>query len=188
LRFGSFANQGTLAAGTWQVEMWIYDTSNPGTQIIGYQTHDSLGTPLGETILSTAIEPNPTDPAITFNLQADGASFYSVFSRENSTLNRSRLNAVRITSITLPGDFDADGDVDGADFVTWQTNFPATSGATLAQGDADGDFDVDGADFAAWQGSFPAPASAAFVPEPSAFLLALLSLPAIGCTVRRRLG
>jgi ELWxxDGT repeat protein len=54
-----------------------------------------------------------------------------------------------------PGDFDTDGDVDGADFVAWQTNFPKPSGATFAQGDADGDGDVDGADFVVWQTNFP---------------------------------
>lgn len=54
-----------------------------------------------------------------------------------------------------PGDFDGDHDVDGADFVIWQTNFPKASGATLATGDADGDGDVDGADFVVWQTHFP---------------------------------
>jgi hypothetical protein len=55
----------------------------------------------------------------------------------------------------LPGDFDGDGDVDGADFVVWQTNFPKASGATIVDGDADGDGDVDGADFVVWQTNFP---------------------------------
>lgn len=73
----------------------------------------------------------------------------------------------------VPGDFDSDGDVDGADFVAWQTNFPTASGATLAQGDADGDGDVDGADFVVWQTSFPfSPAAGnSLVPEPPAALL-----------------
>jgi hypothetical protein len=61
-----------------------------------------------------------------------------------------------------PGDFDSDGDVDGADFVAWQTNFPTATGATLAQGDADSDGDVDGADFVVWQTNFP------FTPDPGA--------------------
>jgi autotransporter-associated beta strand protein len=82
----------------------------------------------------------------------------------------------------IPGDVDSDGDVDGADFVAWQTNFPKASGATLAQGDADGDGDVDGADFIVWQTNFPTAGSggASPVPEPSALLLAMLSVPAIG--------
>jgi hypothetical protein len=74
-----------------------------------------------------------------------------------------------------PGDFDGDGDVDGADFVAWQTNFPKASGATPGQGDADGDGDVDGADFVVWQTNFPfTPGPGASpVPEPATWLLAL---------------
>jgi hypothetical protein len=77
----------------------------------------------------------------------------------------------------VAGDYDADGDVDGADFVAWQTNFPKGSGATLAQGDADGDGDVDGADFVVWQTNFPYPpaAGAAAVPEPAAWVLGLFA-------------
>jgi hypothetical protein len=77
----------------------------------------------------------------------------------------------------LPGDFDNDGDVDGADFVAWQTNFPLASGATLAMGDADRDGDVDGADFVVWQSNFPftpGPGISA-VPEPAAGVLAILA-------------
>lgn len=76
----------------------------------------------------------------------------------------------------LPGDFDGDGDVDGADFVVWQTSFPTSSGA--GPGDADGDADVDGADFAAWQDSFPAGSSPGTspVPEPNSFLIVCLSI------------
>jgi autotransporter-associated beta strand protein len=76
-----------------------------------------------------------------------------------------------------PGDFDSDGDVDGADFVAWQTHFPTPSGATLADGDADGDGDVDGADFVVWQTNFPfspGPATSP-VPEPNAWILGLLA-------------
>lgn len=61
----------------------------------------------------------------------------------------------------IPGDFDSDGDVDGADFVAWQTHFPTAAGATLATGDADADGDVDGADFVVWQTHFPTSPSAA---------------------------
>lgn len=59
------------------------------------------------------------------------------------------------------GDLDGDQDVDGADFVIWQTHYPTASGASVSTGDADGDGDVDGADFVIWQVNFPtvAPAS-----------------------------
>jgi hypothetical protein len=84
------------------------------------------------------------------------------------------------------GDFDADGDVDGADFVVWQTNFPKANGALRAQGDADGDGDVDGADFVVWQTNFPfTPGPGASpVPEPHAFLLALAATAALAYSNR----
>jgi hypothetical protein len=89
-----------------------------------------------------------------------------------------------------PGDFDGDGDVDGADFVAWQTNFPKASGAVLAEGDADGDGDVDGADFVVWQTNFPfTPGSAASpVPEPTSFMLSVAGLAAIGIVFRSRVA
>jgi hypothetical protein len=87
------------------------------------------------------------------------------------------------------GDFDADGDVDGADFVAWQTNFPKASGALWSEGDADGDFDVDGADFVVWQTNFPFPPGpgSSPVPEPGAILLlAIGGAIALARSIRRR--
>src|SRR5262249_8693414 len=81
------------------------------------------------------------------------------------------LNLLGVVTGLVPGDFDSDGDVDGADFVAWQTNFPLESGATLAMGDADSDGDVDGADFVVWQTHFPTSPGPAAVPEPAAGLL-----------------
>jgi hypothetical protein len=92
---------------------------------------------------------------------------------------------------TTPGDFDTDGDVDGADFVVWQTNFPATTGHYLTTGDADADGDVDGDDFAIWQSNFPtAPLPAVLpsfsaVPEPAGWLLAAFSLAAVATVAKR---
>jgi autotransporter-associated beta strand protein len=88
----------------------------------------------------------------------------------------------------VPGDFDADGDVDGADFVAWQTHFPTATGATLADGDADGDDDVDGADFVVWQTNFPfTPGPGASpIPEPANFILASLGIIGGGMLRRSR--
>jgi hypothetical protein len=87
-----------------------------------------------------------------------------------------------------PGDFDQDGDVDGADFIAWQTNYPTGSSATLGQGDSDYDGDVDGADFAAWQGSFPVgPAPGVSpIPEPASIILACFGISMIGWRERAR--
>lgn len=113
----------------------------------------------------------------TLTITLSGANEYF---NDNGDFFRTTLAAVVVEYNSIvppgqPGDFDGDGDVDGADFVAWQTNYPTASGATLASGDADGDGDVDGADFAAWQANFPtAPAPGASpVPEPQAAMILL---------------
>ncbi len=85
----------------------------------------------------------------------------------------------------LPGDADADNDVDGVDFGLWQAGYPMASGATLADGDFDGDGDVDGVDFGLWQAAYPTNVGGAgTLPEPAT--LAVLALGAIGFLARRR--
>jgi hypothetical protein len=100
--------------------------------------------------------------------------------------NYQNNNRIALVASIQPGDFDGDGDVDGADFVAWQTNFPKATGATLAEGDADGDGDVDGADFVVWQTNFPFTPGpgAAPVPEPNSILL--IGFGATALTLARR--
>jgi hypothetical protein len=85
-----------------------------------------------------------------------------------------------VRSPQYAADFDDDGDVDGADLQQWRREF----GPSML-GDADGDRDSDGADLLQWQrqvGSGPA-SLAASVPEPAAWLLALIGVFA---RIRRR--
>jgi hypothetical protein len=74
--------------------------------------------------------------------------------------------------LTQTADFDADGDADGQDFLSWQR----TVGSTFDRS-ADGNFDgrVDGADLAVWRQSFARPGAAQAIPEPSSLVIALLS-------------
>ena len=54
-----------------------------------------------------------------------------------------------------PADFDGNGQVDGNDFLTWQTGFGQfRAAAPPSDGDADRDGDVDGNDFLLWQSGF----------------------------------
>ena len=90
-----------------------------------------------------------------------------------------------------PGDFDTDGEVDARDLTLWRAGAGAPNAVTR-QGDADGDRDVDGADFLAWQRRVGSDvitqvslANSIAAPEPSAALLAALSL--MGLSSARRL-
>ncbi|RIK84702.1 MAG: hypothetical protein DCC67_04660 [Planctomycetota bacterium] len=81
----------------------------------------------------------------------------------------------------IPGDFDGDQQVDGADLTTWQGAVGAS-----AQGDADGDGDSDGHDFLIWQRNFgTGAAEVAGVPEATSLLL-LAAGGALAATRRRR--
>lgn len=77
-------------------------------------------------------------------------------------------------SVALPGDFDNDLDVDGADFLKWQRNF-GTPG-------------YDAASLATWKANFGATAAvsaAAAIPEPSTAVLGALAAGAIAACRRR---
>ncbi|MBA3483780.1 MAG: hypothetical protein H0T51_18405 [Pirellulales bacterium] len=81
-----------------------------------------------------------------------------------------------VVTPTEDADFDGDGDVDGADFLTWQRGLGAAG--DLADGDADGDMFVDGDDLVIWREQFgPGAATPAVgaVPEPSTWAMAALA-------------
>jgi hypothetical protein len=96
------------------------------------------------------------------------------------------IDNVRLLRQTIPGDFNADGEVTGADLQKWKIDFGSSAGS-----DADGDGDSDGADFLVWQrnlGQSAAAVAAAApfvaVPEPSAAICALIGAACLA-TVQR---
>jgi autotransporter-associated beta strand protein len=83
-------------------------------------------------------------------------------------------------------DFDDDGDVDGADFLTWQQNVGTSGGQP--QGNANGDAVIDGADLGVWRNQFAGGSSIAAVtaiPEPTAAAVLLAAASAVALVQRR---
>jgi hypothetical protein len=101
------------------------------------------------------------------------------------------VDNVQVSTVSAvdDADFDGDGDIDGADFLTWQRNVGAAG--NQSQGNANGDGTIDAADLAIWKTQFgnppPAAASAGAVPEPGTWLLAALAAVAcLGLAAPRR--
>ena len=89
----------------------------------------------------------------------------------------------------LPGDANGDGNVDGQDFVIWNTN-KFTLGNDWTDGDFDGDGIVNGQDFVIWNSakftSVDNRSNLLSVPEPTSGPLVFSALLLIALSVRRR--
>ena len=90
----------------------------------------------------------------------------------------------------VPGDFNHDGTVNAADYVVWRESNGQAGSNLAADGDLNGH--VDSADYDLWRAHFGqsggsgAGALAAAVPEPSAFVLAMLALAMVRLRTRWR--
>jgi mannan endo-1,4-beta-mannosidase len=85
------------------------------------------------------------------------------------------------TTASPDGDYDDDGDVDGADLLVWQQQLGRTGGASA---DGNGDSVVDGRDLALVQSLFGVDAASGAVPEPAGVSLVLAAVVAVAA--RRR--
>jgi hypothetical protein len=85
-------------------------------------------------------------------------------------------NIMALGAASIPGDFDDNNVVNGADLALWRTDFGAGGGS-----DADNDSDIDGADFLIWQRNLGAMAPSANmpVPEPASLLATLCWVTAL---------
>ena len=85
--------------------------------------------------------------------------------------------------VTVPGDFDSDGDVDQEDFTLWSSTLGST---TALAADGSGNGVVDAADYTVWREAFEASATSVVqAPEPSA-LIALVTLAPIAFNRAKR--
>lgn len=93
---------------------------------------------------------------------------------------------------TLPGDFNADGVVDTADYVVWRSSLGSHE---LLAADGNGDFVIDEADFQVWRDHFGeslpqagATGLAAAIPEPEPVLGMCSAIPLFLCFLFRHRG
>jgi T5SS/PEP-CTERM-associated repeat protein len=110
-------------------------------------------------------------------LTADGLGSFLVNYGSQSTYGANSVVLSNFAQPLIPGDYDGDGDVNGADLAVWEESF----GVGL-QGDGNGDGVTDGADFLFWQRQLGATAPGnptAPVPEPAGLALALASIMAL---------
>jgi autotransporter-associated beta strand protein len=117
-------------------------------------------------------------PAGIWGPSGSGAQYTS------SLITGTGVLQVMTAPISIAGDFDGDGDVDGNDLLVWQDSY-----RNGTDGDADNDGDTDGRDFLIWQQNYTGPgtlsAESISVPEPSTLALALLTFTAVGVTRRK---
>jgi hypothetical protein len=127
-------------------------------------------------------EPAPGINVISFltDASANGLSDSS----QNTYIDNLRVINNDLPPLEEDADFDADGYVDGADFLTWQRGVGISEGATVAQGDANGDMAVNAADLAVFRMQFGQTGGMAPVPEPVTTALALVA--SLGAVASRR--
>ncbi len=156
---------------------------NQGTQIV-FTRGDINGDGVVNQSDVSAIQAGIADPTLGGTVSAAvGAEWYDLTG--DGALNSADLTELIsiVGAAPIAGDFDGDGDVDGADLTDWRGQFAVGPGA-----DADSDGDSDGNDFLVWQRNVgaSATATAATIPEPAA--AGLLAIAAIGLAVARRRG
>jgi hypothetical protein len=104
------------------------------------------------------------------------------FGTQGATVDADAIAFLMQQLTRIPGDFNADGTVDSADYLMWRSAF----GTNRADADGNGDGFIDAADYVVWRDNLStnlgtaavAPASAiagAEIPEPASFVLAMLT-------------
>ncbi len=111
----------------------------------------------------------------------EGENFYGQIDEVRiSSVARGADQFLFTAAVAEDADFDADGDVDGNNFLRWQRGLGATgAAATLGNGNANGDGVVDAADLAVWKLQYAGAGGsgvAAAIPEPATALLALVGV------------
>ena len=90
--------------------------------------------------------------------------------------------------VSDPGDYNQDGEVDGTDYLAWQSSFGST---TNLAADGNGNGTIDSADYTIWRDNYgmrlPAAPASSSVPEPTSLGLVVLAATCVLCRSTRPL-
>ncbi|MEX2092265.1 MAG: prolyl oligopeptidase family serine peptidase, partial [Pirellulales bacterium] len=94
------------------------------------------------------------------------------FGAQSTTVNAEAIAFLTAQFDRVAGDFNGDGDVDGADFLVWKQDF----GMNRAAADANGNGFVDAGDYTVWRDNLSGGGTAASlpIPEPATLLMLLI--------------
>lgn len=125
------------------------------------------------------VQPDPYGRA-DIRIQIDEAGELYIISKSDGMI-RQIVGPPRIA-----GDYDHDGDVDGADYGVWKGAFGTTVPVVGLWADGNSDGKVDGADYVVWRNAFAGASSAiTSVPEPASGIMLLLGSFLIGAVSAR---
>jgi hypothetical protein len=160
-----FASAGSDAAATWQ----FYAPFAGRAEVFVYYAAASNRVDNATYVIRTGT-PGGGAENISINQKINGSTWvslgefdfaqglraialYASTSTGGSVVIADAVRVVLTTATDPNADFDADGIIDGADFLAWQRGV-GIADPELANGDADGSGDVDGADLAVWAEQF----------------------------------
>ena len=150
------------------IDIGLGDTGNPGIDCDFNDDTLCDGTDIDMLTMDIA---NGTNDVANLDLNGDGSVTYDDVTQWLA--DAGAMNLVSQNSY-LVGDANLDGNVDGQDFVDWNTNKFTTSGQ-WTKGDFNADGPTDGQDFVLWNtNKFMSADGFSAVPEPSSSLLAIM--------------
>lgn len=170
----------TSPAGT----LWAFAYNNPGKTIVSSNWAALTFQPWADALGANAAGGPPATiglPSVAYLVEDD---LYLDARLTSWTVRTGGGFSYERSSGPAPGDFDADGDVDGDDLGSWKIAMTMPTGASA---DADGDGDSDGNDFLVWQRELVAGAGAQVaVPEPGTTLLLAVTVVGMMAAGARR--
>jgi len=213
IELGSAANRTEAAWNGFVIELGsglgseflrLSDLAIPGVSGLDFDTPDRDPAVSSPSFLSITHDPDViifSGGIVEIGEFASGQNFSIDVPDITTGFNSTYDFTIRLQAVPVPeveGDFDQDGDVDGADFLIWQRdpNLGSLTDWRTKFGEVGGDFDrdgdVDGADFLTWQrepnsgsltdwrtnfgsGVFQASSSVA-VPEPTRMTLLVVAV------------